>query len=680
MAAFSNALSLAEGVEVKLPQRKERRVAFWGKCQVIPPTYFLPEDPVDNYFARKGDQSTSGKKASRIHFPFRSHKNARRWSNASPDQRRSKSTNSIHEANKSTSAHHSRSHSVPVRAPSLSPTLHISRDGTANRLRQKLVSPPPPSPMGKAIDDECEKETTPKLPTSPASPKQDPLPLARPVAVRKPLMFGFGKDEEQETQNTIDQITQNLSLRIPPIIYVHSISNKAVSSDHPAAAVLNWEESEDRPSSISSSEEVEKDEEEEAVVEVFEEEDLHGECNCPDCEVKMLAALAPTYTPHWTRSARRKYLADRKEAINEQSRKSFKPPIWLKTEESELADSSSKLRDIQADEVDAKHGQSQKEIIDKKAAIEDHTLKQSAALPDEEATDDTILQKEVDQEVRLREEESRAKRTRNEMKRLSSDLGSGLRLGGGGGARAMMRQLEEAEQAERRAKIERARSPKSPDEVQSPTSGKIEIPSPGIESPTVNANNLAVQAEKTSRTPSPLKRMFSNGNGAERKSSQSDPAPLRRPSPSLLIKRELALGIPIQPNSNANPNLHSRSSRQTWNSAVPGDEGKNSMMKVEEDNQRSRKVRAEAISNSRRPSFDERRSSTDQRPSSNLRRANTTGSRGHSISTPPLSIPAPASGHPSQHLHGINSSNNVVDKARAKAKSSFKDLVARMKN
>ncbi|PWN36319.1 uncharacterized protein FA14DRAFT_179677 [Meira miltonrushii] len=660
--------------EVKLPERQGRRVAFYGKCQVIPPAYFSPEDPVDNYFARK-EEHLIGKKTSRIHFPFRSHKSGRRWSNASPDPGRSKSSNTAHESGKPSSAHHSRSHSVPIRAPSLSPTLHISRDGTANRLRQKLISPPPPSPLGRAVEEENDSEADASSRTPSTSPDANPLPLARPVAVRKPLTFGFDKDDEPERQPGIDQLTQRLSLRIPPIIYVHSISNKAVAPDNPAAAVLNWEETEEKGSSNSSCEEEEKDDGS-TETEVFEEEDLHGECNCPDCESKMLAALAPNYTPNWTRSARRKYLADRKEAMHEQSRKSFKPPIWLKTEESELADNSSKLRDIQADEVDAKHGESQKEIVDKKADIDDHAVMSS--ITPEESTDDTIMQREVDQEVRLREEENRAKRTRNEMKRLSSDVGSGLRLGGGG-ARAMMRQLEEAEQAERRAKIERTRSPKSPDEVPVSNNVKLEIPSPGIESPTVSPNNLTVQVDKSSRTPSPLKRMFSNGTGPVRKPSPSDPAPMRHPSPSLLIKRELALGIPVQSLSSNN----SSRSRQTWSGTPPISEDKKSATaKQEEAPQRAKLVRAEtAINGSRRPSYDERRISNDQRPSSNLRRANTTGSgsRAQLKNVPPITIPAPISGHPPPS-HAPNSPNNVVDKARAKARSSFKDFVARIKN
>ncbi|MCO5589714.1 hypothetical protein L7F22_043682 [Adiantum nelumboides] len=660
--------------EVKLPERQERRVAFWGKCQVIPPAYFLPEDPVENYFARK-EEHLIGKKTSRIHFPFRSHKNGRRWSNASPDPGRSKSSNSAHDSIKSSHTnHHSRSHSVPIRAPSLSPTLHISRDGTANRLRQRLISPPPPSPLGRAIEGDNYVEADSSSPASPTSPKANQLPLARPVAVRKPLTFGFDKDDEQEGQLGIDQITQSLSLRIPPIIYVHSISNKAVALDNPAAAVLNWEETEEKGSSNSSCEETEKDDDNNVEEEeIFEEEDLHGECNCPDCETKMLAALAPNYTPNWTRSARRKYLADRKEAMNEQSRKSVKPPIWLKTEESELADTSSKLRDIQADEVDAKHGESQKEIVDKKADINDHSIKPS--ITPEEATDDTILQREVDQEVRLREEENQAKRTRNEMKRLSSDVGSGLRLGGGG-ARAMMRQLEEAEQAERRAKIERSRSPKSPEEASGSNNVKLEIPSPGIESPTVSPNNLTVQAEKPSRTPSPLKRMFSNGSVPGRKPSPSDPAPLRHPSPSLLIKRELALGIPVQSISSNN----SSRSRQTWSGTPPIIESNKNVTAKQDEiaQQRAKLARAETVNGSRRPSYDGR-STTDQRPSSSLRRANTTGSRAHSLSAPPISIPPPISGHPAPS-NVPQSPNNVVDKARAKARSSFKDLVARMKS
>ena len=95
--------------------------------------------------------------------------------------------------------------------------------------------------------------------------------------------------------------------------------------------------------------------------------------------------------------------------------------------------------------------------------------------------------------------------------------------------------------------------------------------------------------------------------------------------------------------------------------------------------QRARLVRAEmSINGSRRPSYDGRLS-TDQRPSSGLRRANTTGSRAQSMSVPSVSIPPPISGHPAPS-NVPSSPNNVVDKARAKARNSFKDLVARMKN
>lgn len=771
---------------IGMTKKDSRHVAFWGKCQVIRPNECYLEDDqrgINDYFsqesATKSKHRRNGSKGSILQLPFRSSKSTgRRWSNVSSNENgtsrsASSGSNTIAKLNNSPLSL-ARPSSAPIRAPSLSPTLPISRDGSAHKLRQKLISPPPPTPIDdgnspifsspKSINehDTFANINEGEYPQDPASPQTPltPLPLARPVAVRKPLMFGFDKedDDQEDARANVQSISQVLALRVPPIIYAPGISKKAINESTmaktqtttitTAAAILDWEEAEERS---SSNDEGEGTEEEETPLStgLFDEEDLHGECNCANCEPKMMAALSPNYSPSWTRSARRKYLADRKEAMNEQSRKAVRPPIWLKSEDSEIAaenSSSPKVRDIKADEIDAKHDRSQTETIARKSDADDH-IGENAIKRD--SVDDPILRKEVEEEVRLREEENRLKKTRNEMRRLSCDVGSGLRVGGGG-ARAMMRQLEEAEQAERRAKIERSRSPRTVtnEEQGSP---KETRPPLRIASPTVDLANIVKRQtspphlnEKFSRTPSPLKRILSNtvgksSSGATSPSS-AEAVPARHPSPSLLIKRELSLGIPVQSNT-VNHSIRSRQpfagnlgtdnriragsvnaidSRTSSPKYLPAfDDGKQHVSADDVSmNTLSLTKSAGSIPYRNTPNMGRSFSSSGatklsngnlktssdvvegDRPTNNLRRSNTTGSR---VIQPPQPLTLQTSNTTNSARMGqygssplsadqfgsINHQNNNssvqivearIDKARSKAKSSFKDLMARMKS
>lgn len=142
----------------------------------------------------------------------------------------------------------------------------------------------------------------------------------------------------------------------------------------------------------------------------------------------------------------------------ETTKKRSKLPSWIRGDDEDEEEESGKvLRDIKADEVDAKKGTSKVETvpIQRDAAA---AAAVANGMPME--VTDASLKEEVEQELRLRKEEERSKQSRSEMRRLSNDNSSGL-WSGGGGARAMMRQLEEADRIEKRASIQRSntRSP-----------------------------------------------------------------------------------------------------------------------------------------------------------------------------------------------------------------------------
>lgn len=329
----------------------------------------------------------------------------------------------------------------------------------------------------------------------------------------------------------------------------------------------------------------------------------------------------------------------------------------------------------------------------------------------------------------------------------------------------MMRQLEEAEFAERRARIERSRSPRLAEELQKdevrmmgavpdvPT--KPFTPPPRIASPLVEEKNNMSSEVKSSRTPSPLKSALS-GTGtkkegtastavqSKKKADRTD-SPSRHPSPSLLIRRELTLGIPVQ--SNTAPSARNR---QSWH-GVPPPKARESASSLDHTpssrltspdgsltklNDIAESPKKAAMTNTRTDAKKgngdvnparsamvrsnslghhaaqkgmsdngprangtppETSASGTARPGANLRRANTTGSGKNSAEMArsarkdqhgpsPLSNSSPfttgTAGNGRSYHSGtpVNFVEARIDKAKARARNSFKDLVARIKN
>lgn len=133
-----------------------------------------------------------------------------------------------------------------------------------------------------------------QCPVSEEGPTSSPVaPLARPVAVRKPLALGSSSEHitEGTKSNAEDKNTQNHSppsLKVPQIVYrptaFHFKDHRGQPNIH---TILNWEEEKDDDS--DSGEEKSGS----ASELVLAEEDLNGECVCVDCEQKMLDALSP---------------------------------------------------------------------------------------------------------------------------------------------------------------------------------------------------------------------------------------------------------------------------------------------------------------------------------------------------------------------------------------------------
>lgn len=247
----------------------------------------------------------------------------------------------------------------------------------------------------------------------------------------------------------------------------------------------------------------------------------------------------------------------------EGAKKTLKLPSWLRSDgddEDEGQRTSTTARDIRADEVDSKRGTTRVAVV----PIQSGT---ALASPPLEMTD-ASLRDEVNQELRLRREEEQSKQSRSEMKMLSNDSSSGLRSCGGG-ARAMMRQLEEAERIEKRASVQRSnsRSPSSAVEEQSreerrpmgavketvvrPFTSPRRLSEHTLSPPSMNGKG---GTSSTPRTPSPLQQQILPSQQNQQRKKNSSPSkdeaarPNRHPSPSLLIRRELALGIPVHSN------------------------------------------------------------------------------------------------------------------------------------
>lgn len=455
----------------------------------------------------------------------------------------------------------------------MSPSLPIYKNppvasAQAETLRRKLISPPPPthSPSGSPIDlrlglaKKTTEGTTSRL--HPPLEGQEPLKpdITKPLAVRKPLSFGPAEDDGSDNHSESLQKYTGFrkettgSLRVPLIVTASSVSP---SEEAPARAVLNWKAEGEVSEEGSAMDD-----------EVFEEE-LNGECVCPDCELKMTAALAEcewarhcrcedcrlttlisAYEPPWTRSARKKYLADRRQAQIEGMRKrnSGQPTLTAKESEGQT-ETPTTVREIKADEVDSKMGSTKVEVV---PILADP----AAGKTGPNGVTDAILKQELEQEAGIRKEEERVRKSKSEAKRLSNDFSSGLYTGGGG-ARAMMRQLEEADRQEKRASIQRSRSPPiiaeaHKEEVRTMGAVKDTIVRP-FTSPRRLSDGALPASKAFPRTPSPQLQQQQNQKKAVLPSSEELAKAMKREhrlsAPSMLIRRELSLGIPIHANS-----------------------------------------------------------------------------------------------------------------------------------
>lgn len=265
--------------------------------------------------------------------------------------------------------------------------------------------------------------------------------------------------------------------------------------------------------------------------------------------------MTVAYETPWTRPARKKYLADRKLARLESLRKkSSHAPSWLREDTDEVEEITVTAREIKANEVNVKKGTSDVEVVPLVSDPAHISTANSTTTARTKATD-ASLKDEVEQELKIRREEERLKKSRSEMKRLDNDFSSGLRTGGGG-ARAMMRQLEEAERLEKRASIQRTRSPTTIAEAKKEEARPMGAVKDTIVTPfriprrLSDGGPIPIQL----RAPSPQlpqqlpKKTLSPSKEEMGKAKDRDH---RQPSPSLLIRRELSLGIPIHTNYTA---------------------------------------------------------------------------------------------------------------------------------
>lgn len=330
---------------------------------------------------------------------------------------------------------------------------------------------------------------------------------------------------------------------------------------------------------------------------------------------------------------------------------------------------------------------------------------------------------EVNEELRLREDEARHKKNRD-IRRLSCDTGTGLRVGSGG-ARAMMRQLEEAEQAERRARVERSRSPKieTSNEPERPMGavqdapGKPFSPPPRLASPASFDGRTSSPGIENypSRTPSPLKKVLHAVKEEVGLYKGKEPALQGKNhggSSSPLVKREKSLGIPVQSNTsspksrnswhNSHESLASQQALQKKLEEVQlgdskatstGSHGRIKPGKGQEgETETTDKSSEQSTPGKDRASVVRSQSVNTPRRSSPLAQRSTMGEgAGSATSSPPPQIPrANTVGTsnafdvgvytPSHHRIHHDHLEGRLEHAREKAKSGIRGLVKRMKN
>jgi hypothetical protein len=170
-----------------------------------------------------------------------------------------------------------------------SPSLPINKNpsaSTAEKLRKKLISPPPPSPSLPSSPERPKVTSTAQASSASSSQQKlddGGLKIPKPIAVRKPLSF-----ETRDNYFDVDPNTQAVNvdeeekpvLRVPEVV---SSSRLSTPEENPAKKILDWKGNDERE---------ESDGEENDMEEEDEEEDLNEECVCPDCENVMVASLS----------------------------------------------------------------------------------------------------------------------------------------------------------------------------------------------------------------------------------------------------------------------------------------------------------------------------------------------------------------------------------------------------
>ncbi|UZJ52832.1 hypothetical protein CBS101457_002152 [Exobasidium rhododendri] len=542
-------------------QSKEiRRVSFASKCQIIPTSDAYEDALTEDIRKQRAAGSTVKKRHSRLGVFLRSH-DAEEKGTATTNLKKSisvsNSTIPSHERKSKTLSPSLPINKNPASTTSLptdrtlaassssSPSSSSTSLRSSEKLRRKLISPPPPNASISPITS-LASDLSPDLPVASTSQQSffdSGVSITKPIAVRKPLSFSAYKDLSDVDTPGVES-TQKLGrdgaeevtgLRVPAVVEVVC---SPIAEEGAGPAVLNWREEG----------ETKNDEDDDVEDDDDSEEDLNQDCVCPHCEQLMVAALSQSYSPPWTRSARKKYLADRKVEELQLSKGKSKVPSWVRGEEEEEGGKSAAvIRDIKTDEADRKGGN----VVYKKREPAPTKIPTEAI--------DSELKKEVEQEYRQRKEDERAKQSRSEMKSLSNDSSSGL-WSGGGGARAMMRQLEEADRIEKRASLQRSNS-RSPatvaadikkdstrpmgavkDTVVRPFTVPRRLSDHGISLVQSDATGGSTPQRDQSASPALKKKVMSP---SKEELEEEKTREHRHPSPSLLMRREIALGIPV---------------------------------------------------------------------------------------------------------------------------------------
>lgn len=344
-------------------------------------------------------------------------------------------------------------------------------------------------------------------------------------------------------------------------------------------------------------------------------------------------------------------------------------------------------REVKADEVDAKRGISKTTTL---PTVKGPTSESSKA--------DDGVKKNAEVDIKPRKEEQQvSKSPKVETKTLSNDSSSGLWTGGGG-ARAMMRQLEEADRQEKRASVQRTNSKGSA----STSAEKVEPVQIGAVKDTLvqpftiprrlSDNSISPRSPiiDLPRTPSPRldkhKKIISPSKTEIEKDKDREH---RHPSPSLLIRRELTLGIPVHNNTNLQKPTTTWTHHPPTRTPSPGLISPTTLYDIAEvpsnvtPSTSGLNTPRRAHSIGHKPS--ERRNSVTLNGDAKVKRSTSLSAKAANRKSLDISTRSGLGVNLTQHAAQSGSANDNANEgrfgqARHKAKSSIKDFVARIKN